>query len=267
MAGGKEHRMVFDIRGRRKHVVRVVYAILAVLMGASLFLVLGPVNIAGLVGSSGGTSEAGKIAIEQAERYERKLKKSPEDPELLLALTRARISAGTSSQEINRSTGEITPTLETRQQYAKASEAWSRYLKATDEPSAGMAQQVAPALFRLGEISPNPNQILSNFEAAADTQQIVVERQPNPGAISKYALYRMYAGDFAIAEKAAAKAEKGAQTKFEREGLENKLEEVKKAIQKFKKQIAANNKASQGEGKQRIESPLGGLGAGGGLAE
>ena len=39
--GGKEHRMVFDIRGRRKHVVKVVYAVLAVLMGASLFLVVG----------------------------------------------------------------------------------------------------------------------------------------------------------------------------------------------------------------------------------
>ncbi len=40
-----ERRMLFDIRGRRKHVVRVVYAILALLMGASLFLVVGPFNI------------------------------------------------------------------------------------------------------------------------------------------------------------------------------------------------------------------------------
>ena len=31
--------------GRRKHVVKVVYAVLAVLMGASLFLVVGPLNI------------------------------------------------------------------------------------------------------------------------------------------------------------------------------------------------------------------------------
>ena len=44
MADG-ERRMLFDIRGRRKHVVRVVYAILAILMGASLFLVVGPVRL------------------------------------------------------------------------------------------------------------------------------------------------------------------------------------------------------------------------------
>ena len=39
---GGERRMLFDIRGRRKNVVKVVYAILAVLMGLSLFLVAGP---------------------------------------------------------------------------------------------------------------------------------------------------------------------------------------------------------------------------------
>ena len=47
--------MLFDIRGRRKHVVRVVYAILALLMGASLFLVVGPFSIGSLVGNGGAT--------------------------------------------------------------------------------------------------------------------------------------------------------------------------------------------------------------------
>ena len=51
MADG-ERRMLFDIRGRRKHVVKVVYAILALLMGASLFLVVGPVNIGSLLGNT-----------------------------------------------------------------------------------------------------------------------------------------------------------------------------------------------------------------------
>src|SRR4029077_11157725 len=133
---------------------------------------------------------------------ERRLRKSPEDPDLLLSLTRARISAGTGSQEINQETGEVAPTVETRQQYAKASEAWTEYLKATDEPSVGGAQQVASALFALGQISSTPNLILANFGAAADAQQIVAEKQPNLGSLSKYALYSMYAGHFAAAEKA-----------------------------------------------------------------
>ena len=43
--GNNEHRMVFDIRGRRRHVVKFVYAILAILMAGSLFLVTGAINI------------------------------------------------------------------------------------------------------------------------------------------------------------------------------------------------------------------------------
>jgi DNA repair ATPase RecN len=265
MAGGKERGMVFDIRGRRRHVVKVVYAILAVLMGASLFLVVGPVNIGSLLGNGGSGNSGAQVSIERAETIERKLKKSPEDPELLLSLTRARIAAGTSSQELT-STGEVVPTLETQQQYAKASEAWSEYLKAADEPTAGAAQQVAPALFRLGEISPNPNEILANFKAAAEAQQIVVAKQPNLGSLSKYALYSMYAGDYAVAEKAGAKVEKLARTKFERERFENQLEEVKKAIVKFKKQLSAGS--NKGAAKEGLENPLSGIGSGGGgLAE
>ena len=78
MASGGERRMLFDIRGKRKHVVRVVYAILALLMGASLFLVVGPVNIGSLLGNSNTATETTKIFEERAERLERELRKDPE---------------------------------------------------------------------------------------------------------------------------------------------------------------------------------------------
>ena len=54
MAKGDQHRMVFDIRGRRKRVVQVVYAALAVADGASLLTVVGPVSIGDIFG--GGAS-------------------------------------------------------------------------------------------------------------------------------------------------------------------------------------------------------------------
>src|SRR6478609_2145133 len=94
MAERGERRMVFDIRGKRKHVVRVVYAILALLMGASLFLVVGPVNIGSLLGNSTTTANTTKVFEERAERLERKLRKSPHDEGLQLALIRTRLSAG-----------------------------------------------------------------------------------------------------------------------------------------------------------------------------
>src|SRR3954451_17975531 len=151
-SSGNERRMVFDIRGRRKHVVKFVYAILALLMGASLFLVVGPVNIGSLLGNSE-SNNAGAALVEQADRVEKKVNKDPENPELLLALTKSRISAGNAMAEVNPETGAAEVTGEGRVQLEKASESWSRYLKATDEPSAGVAQSAAATLFSLAATS------------------------------------------------------------------------------------------------------------------
>src|SRR5438309_10509632 len=101
--------MGFDIRGRRKHVVRVVYAILALLMGASLFLVVGPVSIGSLFGTSSSTS-AGKIDLEQAERIETRLRREPNNEALMLSLARTRILAGGATSETDHETGLSVPT-------------------------------------------------------------------------------------------------------------------------------------------------------------
>ncbi len=105
MASSGERRMLFDTRGKRKHVIRVVYAILALLMGASLFLVVGPFNIANLIGNSSSSSSAANVLHEQAERIERRLAKSPEDEQLLLQLTRARINAGNAADRTDVGNG------------------------------------------------------------------------------------------------------------------------------------------------------------------
>ena len=90
---GGERRLLFDTRGRRRHVIRVVYAILAILMGTSLFLVIGPVNIGELLGESSSGGNAADVFDEQAERIEKRLVQNPGDEGQLLALTRARINA------------------------------------------------------------------------------------------------------------------------------------------------------------------------------
>ena len=93
MADG-ERRMLFDIRGRRKHVVKVVYAILALMMGASLFLVVGPVNLGSLLSNTNETNPSTEIFDEQIERTEQRLRQDPNNPDILISLTRARINAG-----------------------------------------------------------------------------------------------------------------------------------------------------------------------------
>jgi DNA repair exonuclease SbcCD ATPase subunit len=271
-----EHRMLFDLqRGRRKTAVKVVYAILAVLMGLSLFLVVGPLNIGEIFSDSSSSSgDVAKPYEEQAEKLEVKLKKDPEDPGLLEGLTRARVTAGNSLLSLEPDEEDL---LNALQQYRLASSSWSEYLKATDEPSAGTAQLVAPTLLSLAERSRTYEEAQRNIEAATEAQNIVAEQRPTLNSYSTLALYTYFTGDFKAAEAAQAEAAKLTRAKFEREQLDKQLEEVKKNAEKFQKErkqaTAAEKAAAQGgggnpESLENPSSPLSGaFGGGAGLGE
>jgi hypothetical protein len=271
-----EHKMLFDLqRGRRKTAVKVVYAILAVLMGLSLFLVVGPLNIGEIFSSNSSSSgDAAKPYEEQAEKLEAKLKKDPEDPKLLEGLTRARVTAGNSLLSLEPDEEDLTNAL---QQYELASSSWSEYLEATEEPAAGTAQLIAPTLLSLAERARTYDQAQRNIEAATEAQKIVADQRPTLNSFSTLALYTYFTGDFKAAETAQAEAAKLTRAKFEREQLDKQMEEVKKNaenFQKARKQAAAAEKAAakgNGGNPEALQTPsnaLGGsLGTGGSLGE
>lgn len=252
-----ERRMVFDIRGRRKNVVKVVYAILALLMGLSLFILAGPIG--GIFNSGTSTSDAAQQFEDQAVAIERKLRKEPNNPDLLLALTRQRINAGNTLSAINPETGAPELTLDGRQQYEQASNAWSEYLKATEEPSPSGAQLTAPMLFSLAETSSTVAEAEANVAAAAEAERIIAKARPSLNSLSTLAIYTYFTFDYAAAEKAGEEAKRFVNSKFERENLENQLEETKKSAEATKKRFAEFKKATKGQGKEALESPLGGL--------
>jgi hypothetical protein len=255
---GGERRMLFDIRGRRRNVVKVVYAILALLMGLSLILLAGP-GIGSIFNSDSGGSASGQFE-DQAEKIERKLVKSPEDPELLLSLTRARINAGNAGAEINPETGAAAFPPEARQQLALASESWSKYLKASDEPSAGGAQLAAQMLFGLAQSSRTGPEAEANVRAAAKAQAIVADQRPSLGSLSTLAIYRLYSFDYEGAEAARKEAESFANTKFEKENLGNEFDATEKSAKEFEKQlqeIEKEAKKAREEGKPSVANPLG----------
>lgn len=264
MASSGERRMVFDTRGKRKHVIRVVYAILALLMGGSLFLVVGPVNLAEILGNSSSTSSATKVFDEQAERIERQLAKSPENEQLLLALTRARINAGNSQIEVTSETELPTVTVEARDDFEAASQAWNRYLKqAGDEPSATGAQLVAATFFRLAEAgSTTLGEVEENVTKAAKAQRIAAEQQPSLGSLSTLAIYEYFSGNFAAGDKATKEATALSSSKAETKNIEKQLAEYRKRGKKFQEGAKKAAKAEQSAGKEALQNPFGGLGGG-----
>jgi hypothetical protein len=267
MAQGRdEHRMVFDIRGRRRHVVKFVYAILALLMFGSLFLVTGAVNISSIFGSGTSGESAASSFEKQAENIEAKLVKSPGDEDLLANLTRTRINV--SNALLTGGAAESASGVEEYEhQLALASEDWSEYLAATSEPSPGLAIQVAPALFQQAELSTSAAAALEKVKTATEAQQIVAEGRPSLNSFSTLAFYTLFTQNYKAAEAAKEEAAKFANTKFERESFENKYEEVEKNAKEFGKQLKAEKVAqsqsqSKSAGKEKLESPFQGLGTG-----
>ena len=258
--GSNEHRMVFDIRGRRRHVVKVVYALLAILMAGSLFLVTGALNIGSIFGTSSSGESAASSLEKQAENIEAKLAKTPGDENLLANLTRTRINVANAMITAGAG-GSQSGVEEVEQQLALAGEDWSEYVAASSEPSAGIAIQVAPALFQMAELSSSGEEALENVKAATEAQKIVAEARPSLNSYSTLGIYQLFAQEYKAAEEALKKSTTYATSKFERESIENKFEEVEKNAKEFGKQLKAEKATkSKSAGKETLENPLQGLG-------
>lgn len=250
--------MLFDTRGRRRHVIRVVYATLALLMGASLFLVVGPFSIADIFNTASTTNPA-TVLEEQAERTEAKLRTEPDNADLLLLLTRTRIAAGNARTETNPETGIPFLTSEGREDLVLASQAWSRYLKATDEPNPTGALLMAGAYFFLAENSSSIEETEASLEAAAATQRIVAEARPSVGSLTNLAIYEYFNNDFAAGDEAASKAKQKA-PKGEAREIQKQLAEYRRRGEAFKAQKKEFAKAEKEQGEEALQNPLGGLG-------
>jgi hypothetical protein len=252
-----EHRMLFDIRGRRKNVVKVVYGILALLMGLSLLLVVGPAPLADIFGTKDAVSQANEQFEEQAERIEVKLKKDSQNPELMLALMKAHVSAGNSLVE-EPAPGQIAITVESRQQYEQASSIWSEYLEATAEPTTGAAEQMSRTLFTLAETSRSSGEAESNVKAAAEAQQLVADARPSLNSLATLAIYKVFTFDYAAAEKANEEAKKFASSKEQREQLDKQLAEYRKNAKGFEKQVEEEKQLEKAVQEGEAGSPEGG---------
>lgn len=260
MADNGERRMLFDTRGRRKNVIRVVYAVLALLMGGSLFLTVGPFNIAELFGD-GGTSDATEVFHEQSERIEGRLAKDPNDEALLLSLTRARIQAGSAQAEIDPQTGlPGPPPPEASEDFELALEAWNRYLKrAGDDPNPSAAQLVAGTYFRLAESATSLNDTVANVAIATKAQQLAAEASPNVGTLTTLAIYQYFNGEFAAGDKTLKKAAAGA-PKPEAKAIESQLAKYRKNAEQFDKRKKQLSKVAKKLERERLGNPFEGIG-------
>ena len=226
--GSDEHRMVFDIRGRRRHVVKVVYAILAVLMGLSLFLVTGAINIGSILGTNSSGESATSSFEQQAERIEAKLAKTPEDEDLLANLTRTRINIANAM--ITNGAGE--------------SQGGVEEVEAAAGPGERRLVEIPEGRRRT---EPGPGD--PGRAGAVPAGRILVQRRRGPGkreggdgsagnrrrrrarastASARSRSTRLFAQDYKAAKQKREEATKLANTKFERERSKTNTKKSKK---------------------------------------
>lgn len=258
MAQGGERRMLFDIRGRRKHVVRVVYAILALLMGASLFLVVGPFNVGNLVNNSSSTSAA-SVLQEQVQRVEAKLRRDPENEALLASLVRTHLATANALNEKDPSTGVTVVTREGHSELEAASANWRRYLKQTGSPSPSVASLMARGYFTLAETSGGLEESLEFVEKSAAAQNLAAKGQPTVNTLSTLAIYQYYAGNFAAGDAATNKAMEIA-PKEQRPEVKKQMAAYRKRGKEFEKQAKEFEKTEREQGKEALKNPFGELG-------
>ena len=254
--------MLFDLSsGKRKRVVQVVYATLALLMGGSLVLFgIGsdaPGGILDAVGlGSNSDGDSNPQYEDQINNAEDKLEADPKNAAALLNLTRYEYLSANSQITQDPETGAIDTPPEAQTDLEQAVDAWQRYLKTDPEnPDPSVAANAGQAYV-----------LLNDAAGAAEAQRIVAEDQNTTAAYGQLAYYLYFDFQFKDGDAAAAKAVELADAS-EREQTKKNLERTAEAMRQRQEQVEkAAEKGGKEAGEQELTDPFGSLGGSSGVA-
>jgi len=265
-----ERNMLFDLRGRRKRVIQVIYVLLAIIMAASLVVIGLPGGVNPFGNTNSANQDVAEANVERAENLQQKLKTQPNNENAAVELIRARFSAGQSLYETNPDTGQTTITDEATEQFQLAADAWTRYLKVTNnQPDPEVAQLMSNVLFTLSQGS-TVAQFQANIEDAASAQQFVadeaIKQQNNGGAsaasqLTTLAIYQLYAQEYGAAEKTLNQALAATDDPEEKKQINQTYKATEKDAKRIGKLVDQAIKQARKEGGDSLQNPLGSLGS------
>lgn len=257
--------MLFDLQGKRKRAVQVIYLGLALLMGIGLVgLGIGGDANGGIFDALGIGGDSGSSEPQYQQEIDRAndaLATDPKDQQALLTLTRYEFLSARDADDVDEATGQRTPTSESIDHYENSVDAWERYLatdpKKPDDDVASLAMQAY--LLTIDPTSTLGDRDLRKLVGAA---QIVADARPSYGTYSDLARYAYIAGEDEVGAEAAANAKREAVDKAQREAVDQLVKEAKatrKAI------LAQRKQRDQAEGGGALGDEGGGTSGGGAL--
>jgi hypothetical protein len=217
--------MLFDLRGRgRRNTVKVIYIMLAFLMGGGLVLFgIGGDTSGGLVDAITGSSSGGDDASEK--RFQKqetdalaRTRANPSDDAAWAQLVRARVQLATSGNRYDATKDEYT--AEGQAKLKGAAAAWDKYvaLEPTDKDEQARVASLMVRTF----VS------MSDLKKAARAQEIVAENRNAAGPYSQLAILSYQAGETRKGDLAAEKA-LDLTDKDLRQSLKAQLDDAKQA--------------------------------------
>jgi hypothetical protein len=191
--------MLFDLQGKRRRLVQATYLILAILMGGGLVLFgVGSGDISGglfdaITGKDSNSSSNNSAVTKRIERDEKALKLNPKNQGALVDLVRAHYQLATDDADPN--TGAFGQ--DGKNELAKASNAWDRYVAAVPKPSDSLASLMLQAYSENG---------LNKPDKAAEAAELVATARPSAQAYLVLTTYAAKAGQTRKADLAGLKA-------------------------------------------------------------
>jgi hypothetical protein len=252
--------VLFDLRGKRRRVVQVSYAALAVLflvgfVGFSIGTGNSPGGLFDALGLSGNSSSGGSLSSAydaQIGNANQQLAKNPKNTDALAKLALNEYLKGKQGVTQDPTTGQPTVSSDAHTELGKSADAWTKYLGLNrGKPDASTAAQVVNAFLFLGDAS-----------GAAKTQEIVAADQPSQNSYGNLAIFQYSAGDIPAGDAAAKKALSLA-PKSLRKQVSQQLDQIRKqAVQTKKQQAKAqkNGPSPTTPGANPLQNPLGGVG-------
>jgi hypothetical protein len=254
--------MLFDLgSGKKKQVVRVVYALLAVIflvgfVGFSIGSGGSPGGIFDALGLGNGSSSSSSSSQfdDQISNAETRLQKDPKDEAALLKLARYEYLKGQAELSVDQSTGQPVLTDSSQTDLGNAVDAWERYLKvAKGGANVEVASQIVQGYYLLGDAA-----------GAARSQEIIANDQPNAGNLGQLAFFLYASGDLSGGDAAAARAVKAA-APADKKDLQKQFDQLREQAQKVLKaqKKASTTTPSGGTGTTPLQDPFGGVTPGG----
>jgi hypothetical protein len=246
--------VLFDLQGKRRRVIQVVYALLAALfligfVGFGVGTESGVGGIFDAFSGGDGASSTNPQYEEDIEQAEQQLAQDPKDERALIQLAETHYLAAQDQLETDEETGQPIVTDEARVELDESVTAWENYLKVARKPDADTAALVVQAYV-----------LLNDAEGAAETQRIVAEDRPSQNAYGTLALYLYIGGDIRGGDEAAKQAVAEAEGS-QKAAVKRQLGRLAEQAVKQKKQLKKQAKNAP-QGENPLEQPLGGGGIG-----